>query len=95
MLKHQLSVANLSRRAQLVEQGVAVRSVALVGFGLDSVIELAAAAVTLWRLNVQARGADAESVERTERTVRRDWRKAKAFLTQCLAAPATAGETLC
>mgnify|MGYP006308659043 CR=1 FL=1 len=32
-------------------------SIALVGFGLDSVIETAAAAVLLWRLALQARGA--------------------------------------
>jgi divalent metal cation (Fe/Co/Zn/Cd) transporter len=49
--------------------GVSAQSIALVGFGLDSVIELAAASVLLWRLRVQARGADAEVVERSERRV--------------------------
>jgi divalent metal cation (Fe/Co/Zn/Cd) transporter len=51
--------------------GIAAQSIALVGFGLDSVIELAAAAMLLWRLGVEARGADHEVVERTERTVLR------------------------
>ncbi|MBN2370596.1 MAG: cation transporter [Vicinamibacteria bacterium] len=50
--------------------GVAAGSIALVGFGLDSIIELAAAAVLFWRLRKEARGADADTVERTERQVR-------------------------
>jgi divalent metal cation (Fe/Co/Zn/Cd) transporter len=54
-----------------VWSGVAAESVALVGFGLDSVIELAAAAVLFWRLRVERRGADLETIERTERTVLR------------------------
>jgi len=49
--------------------GVQVGSIALVGFGLDSVIELAAATVLLWRLAVETRGADRETVERTEHRV--------------------------
>jgi len=51
--------------------GAAARSIALVGFGLDSLIELAAAAALLWRLAVEARGADPERVERTEGLVLR------------------------
>jgi divalent metal cation (Fe/Co/Zn/Cd) transporter len=50
--------------------GVAAGSIALVGFGLDSIIELAAAAVLFWRLRKDARGADADTVERTELQVR-------------------------
>jgi len=46
-------------------------SIALVGFGLDAVIEFAAASVMLWRLVVEARGASDEDVERTEHRVRR------------------------
>lgn len=49
--------------------GAEAGSIALFGFGLDSVIECAAAAVLLWRLGVEARGADAETVERSERRV--------------------------
>jgi len=51
--------------------GVVAGSVALVGFGLDSVIETAAAGVMLWRLWVEARGADEETIERTEQRVHR------------------------
>jgi len=42
-----------------------------VGFGLDSVIESAAAMALLWRLAVEARGADPERVEHAERRVGR------------------------
>ena len=51
--------------------GVRAHSIALVGFGLDSVIECAAATMLFWRLSVEHRGADAETIERTERTVHR------------------------
>ncbi|MHC4816342.1 MAG: cation transporter, partial [Planctomycetota bacterium] len=50
---------------------LAAGSIALIGFGLDSVIECAAAAVLFWRLSVEARGADAEEIERTEQKVHR------------------------
>lgn len=52
-----------------VTAGVLASSVALIGFGLDSMIELAAAGVLLWRLSVEARGADPETIEATERKV--------------------------
>jgi len=51
--------------------GLEAGSIALFGFGLDSVIETAAAALLLFRLVVEARGADRERVERTERRVHR------------------------
>jgi divalent metal cation (Fe/Co/Zn/Cd) transporter len=51
--------------------GIQAESVALVGFGLDSTIEMAAATVVLWRMGIEARGADASRVERAERLVRR------------------------
>lgn len=51
--------------------GAAAESVALLGFGLDSVIELAAGAGVLWRMAREARGAAPEVVERSERRVRR------------------------
>lgn len=54
-----------------VGSGIAARSIALVGFGLDSVIELAAAGALLWRLRVEERGAESDAVERAERRVRR------------------------
>jgi divalent metal cation (Fe/Co/Zn/Cd) transporter len=51
--------------------GIRADSIALVGFGLDSVIELAAATVLLWRLRVESRGNDAERIARAETRVRR------------------------
>lgn len=51
--------------------GASAGSIALLGFGLDSVIETAAAGLLLWRLSVEARGADRDTVARTERRVHR------------------------
>jgi divalent metal cation (Fe/Co/Zn/Cd) transporter len=51
--------------------GVEAGSIALVGFGLDSVIECVAAAALLWRLSVEARGAEGPALERAEGRVRR------------------------
>ena len=51
--------------------GVAAGSIALVGFGLDSVIELAAATVVLWRIAIEVRGTDSQRVTRAEIRVRR------------------------
>jgi divalent metal cation (Fe/Co/Zn/Cd) transporter len=51
--------------------GASAESIALLGFGLDSVIECAAAGVLLWRLSLEARGADPERLERAERRVHR------------------------
>jgi divalent metal cation (Fe/Co/Zn/Cd) transporter len=62
-------VYNAAEAVVAVWTGAAAGSIALVGFGLDSVIELAAAGVLLWRLRLEARGADPEVVERSERRV--------------------------
>lgn len=51
--------------------GTVAKSIALLGFGFDSVIETSAAVLLLWRLFVEARGADAETIERTEHRVHR------------------------
>ncbi len=51
--------------------GIRASSIALVGFGLDSYLELAAAAVLLWRLRVEERGASPQRIERAERRVHR------------------------
>ncbi|HSL70939.1 MAG TPA: cation transporter, partial [Longimicrobiales bacterium] len=51
--------------------GLRARSIALVGFGLDSIIELAAAGVVLWRIRLEARGARAEEVAGAEERVER------------------------
>lgn len=51
--------------------GIRAGSIALVGFGLDSVIEMAAAGVVLRRVGLERGGRGAEDVERLERRVRR------------------------
>jgi len=51
--------------------GLAAGSIALVGFGLDSVIEMAAAVVVLWRMTIEGRGANTERVGVAEARVRR------------------------
>jgi divalent metal cation (Fe/Co/Zn/Cd) transporter len=51
-----------------VASGVAAGSVALVGFGLDSFIEVTAAGVLIWRLSLPEHD---ESAERRERTAHR------------------------
>jgi divalent metal cation (Fe/Co/Zn/Cd) transporter len=56
---------------KLNDPGVQASSIALVGFGLDSFIECAAAGVVLWRLAIEARGARADIIERSERRVHR------------------------
>ena len=62
---------NVIEAGVAIASGIAAGSIALVGFGLDSVIELAAATVLLWRLSVEAKGADEERIESTERKVLR------------------------
>lgn len=51
--------------------GWKARSIALVGFGLDSWIEVAAAGVVLWRLRLELAGAAPEELEAGERRVER------------------------
>lgn len=51
-----------------ISVGLAVRSVSLQGFGIDSVIELVSGGVLLWRLLVERHGRSAEKVERAERS---------------------------
>ncbi len=51
--------------------GVRAGSIALVGFGLDSVIELSAGAVVLWRLRLEASGSPSGRVRRLEVHVER------------------------
>jgi divalent metal cation (Fe/Co/Zn/Cd) transporter len=50
--------------------GVGAGSIALVGFGLDSVIELAAASVVSWRILIELKGEDSQRVTRAESRVR-------------------------
>ncbi len=64
-------VYNLVEAAVSIWAGVEAESIALFGFGLDSVIEVAAAVAMLWRLTVELRTHDGERVERAERRVYR------------------------
>lgn len=47
--------------------GFAARSVSLQGFGIDSVIELIAGSILLWRLRVEQRGGSLDLIEQAER----------------------------
>ena len=51
--------------------GIEAASIALFGFGLDSVIELCAAGLLLWRLWEESRGASEERIEKIEHRVHR------------------------
>ena len=51
--------------------GLGARSIVLVGFGLDSVIELGAATVVLWRMTLEVSAADIGRRASAERMVRR------------------------
>lgn len=51
--------------------GIEANSIALVGFGLDSMIELAAAVAMLWRVVVGMRGAGEARIEQVEVRVHR------------------------
>jgi divalent metal cation (Fe/Co/Zn/Cd) transporter len=62
--------------------GVIAGSALLTAFGLDSVIELLSGSVLLWRLSVEARGADVERVERVEH--RATWFAAVMLALLCL-----------
>ncbi|MCL6453886.1 MAG: cation transporter [Alicyclobacillus sp.] len=53
--------------AGAIGSGIAAHSLALTAFGADSVIELVAGTVLLWRLLIEARGADARQVARAEK----------------------------
>lgn len=50
-----------------ISAGVIAHSLALVAFGADSVIEIVAGSVLLWRLTIEANGASLERVERAEK----------------------------
>lgn len=47
--------------------GIATRSVSLQGFGLDSIVELIAGGILLWRLLIEQRGGSMERIESAER----------------------------
>ena len=49
-----------------LEAGYQAHSLALTGFGMDSLIELVSAGILVWRLRIEARGADDLTVDRVE-----------------------------
>lgn len=61
---------NVVEAVLAVSFGLEAESIALLGFGLDSVIEVTAAGALFWRLRVEARGADSEAIERADDRVR-------------------------
>lgn len=62
---------NVAEAAIALAAGAAADSIALVGFGLDSGIEVSAAGVLLWRMALEARGVAGERLARAERRVHR------------------------
>jgi cation diffusion facilitator family transporter len=59
---------NVLEGAIAVTAGAVSASVALIGFGIDSFVETASAAIVGWRLWTELRGRSAEATERIERT---------------------------
>lgn len=62
---------NLAEGAVAVSAGMLSSSVALIGFGVDSFIETASAAVVCWRLVLELRGQAPERVAQVERATAR------------------------
>ncbi len=54
-----------------VAAGISAESIALLGFGIDSFIETASAAVVGWRFSREVRGQPREATERAERRASR------------------------
>jgi divalent metal cation (Fe/Co/Zn/Cd) transporter len=52
--------------AVAIMAGIAAHSILLTAFGIDSLIELISGGILLWRLRIEGRGGDLESVERAE-----------------------------
>ncbi|GHO62971.1 hypothetical protein KSC_018630 [Ktedonobacter sp. SOSP1-52] len=49
-----------------ISTGVATRSVSLQGFGIDSIVELIAGSILLWRLLVEQCGGAVEQIEQAD-----------------------------
>lgn len=73
LLRHALRLEHLTVGWNVIEAviaigaGLAANSVALVGFGIDSVVESVSGGVLIWRLRVEQSGMDASAVERLDR----------------------------
>ncbi|MGH2495800.1 MAG: cation transporter [Ktedonobacteraceae bacterium] len=75
-----------------ITAGLMARSVSLEGFGFDSIVELVAGGVLLWRLLVEQRGSSLASIERAER--RAAWITAISLFTLALYIVANSGFSL-
>ena len=62
---------NLIEGVVAIASGLIASSVALIGFGIDSGIEIVSAAVVTWRLWLEFRGAPDDRVDRVERRAAR------------------------
>ena len=62
---------NVAEGCLALYSGWQANSIALIGFGLDSWIEVAAAAMLLWRLRLEFAGVDPETLEAGEHRVLR------------------------
>ncbi len=73
LLRHALRLEALTIAWNVLEAAIAITagilagSIALVGFGLDSVIETVAAVALYWRLRAELTGTDGPELERMER----------------------------
>ncbi|MCF8567496.1 cation transporter [Alicyclobacillus tolerans] len=54
--------------AVAIGSGIMAHSLSLVAFGADSIIELVAGGVLLWRLTIEVRGANLTRVKKAEKT---------------------------
>jgi divalent metal cation (Fe/Co/Zn/Cd) transporter len=79
----------LAEAAVSLAAGVRAGSVLLVAFGIDSVIELVAGGVLLWRLVTEARNRSLARIDRAER--RATWVTSAALLLLCAYVLVTAG----
>ena len=78
--------------AVAIGAGITAHSLALTAFGADSVIELIAGGVLLWRLYVEASGASLARVQQAERTA--SWVVGSALLLLALYIAAAAAHEL-
>lgn len=62
---------NLVEAAVAIGAGLAANSVALVGFGVDSVVESASGGILIWRLKAEQGGLDSCAAERLDRKAHR------------------------
>jgi divalent metal cation (Fe/Co/Zn/Cd) transporter len=78
--------------AVALSTGFSTRSISLQGFGLDSLIELLAGSILLWRLRIEQRGGNLERVEQAER--RASWGTAISLFALSLYLLSDSGLTL-